>query len=325
MKREFQILLMLAGISVILVSLAGCSNKKVNKEPEGTVIAEFEWYGKQYITNEELEQKISNLPGYRQQNLAKKDKRLEYFNEDIIDERLKFLAAKDAGLHKSAEIEAKLNEYRHQLVVEKLAKQEVDDKISVTEDDMKDYHEKNKDKYIEPEKNKLTCIVLTDKETAEEALKKIKGGKDIAEVAKELSEMELNLWGGGNKFFDVNSYSWAPEFVKAVSEMKIGEVTPQIVVSEGRGEPVHIIFRKEEVKAPRQKELEEVKNDVQEAVQSEKRTERLNEWLGELYAKSKLEVYKDKIPAPVTETEESEAEATTETEATKEEAAKSEE
>jgi len=291
------------------------------------VIAEFDWNGKQYITNEELEQKIGELPEYRQQNLAKKDKRIEYFNEDVIDERLKFFAAKDAGLHKSTEVEAKLKEYLHQLMVEKLAKEQIDAKVEVTEDDMKDYYEKNKDKYIEPEKTKLTCITLADKEKAEEVFKQIKGGRDIAEAAKELSEMELNTGPGGSNngdtgYTNIKSYpSWAKEFVNAVSALKVGEITPEIVVQEVQGAPNYMIFRKEDVKPPRQKELKEVEDNVREAVENEKRTERLNKWLEELYAKSNLKIYKDKIPLPATETEESETEKPG-AEATKEEATK---
>jgi len=308
MKRKNQILFLLAGISVILISLTGCENKK----RQGTVIAKFRWhwYGaQQYITNEEMEQKISKLPEYRQQNLEKKERRIEYFNENIVDERLKFLAAKDAGLHKKSETEEKLREYLNQLMVEKLAKQEVDDKVSVTEDDMKDYYEKNKNKYIEPEKVRLTCIILEDKEKAEKVFRRIKRGEDIVELEKEVSDMELNLWPRGSDFIDVNNYR-VPEFVKAVSEVKVGQMTPEIVVQKVRDVPsYYIMFRKEEVKAPIQKTLEEVKEDVQGAVESANRRARMNEWVEELYTESNLKIFKDKIPPPTTETKESEAEA----------------
>jgi len=328
MKTKIQILFLLAGISVILASLTGCENKRVvraHKKPQDTVIAAFSWHGsKQYITSKELEQKISKLPGYRQQNLEKKEKRIGYFNEDIVDERLKFLAAKDAGLHKNSETREKLKEYLHQLMVEKLAKQEVDNKVSVTEDDMKDYHEKNKDKYIEPEKVRLTCITLADKEKAEEVFKQIKRGKGIAKLATELSEVGLNVGPGGRNngdtgLFGVNSYSWATEFAKAISALKVGQITSQIVVQDVRGVPNYIMFRKEEVKAPRQKTLEDekVKRDVRDVVESEKRTARMNEWVEEFKAKSNLKIYKDEIQLPADEPEAEKKETTESTEESK--------
>ena len=303
--------------------LSTVSYSTKSDSPQGTVIAEYEWGGKHYITLEEIDEEISEMPVYRRDRYKKKENKEEYL-KDKIEERLKIHAAKDASLDEEPEITDKVKEYLHQLMIEKLAEQEIDDKVQVLEDEMKQYYEEHKSEYVEPEKIRLTCITVTDEQRAKEVFERIQEGEDIIEVATELSEMQENVGPGGSNngdtdFFDPKSYTWAEELSKALSELEVGQITPEIVVQEVRGDSNYMIFRKEEIKPERQQEFDEVKDDIEYEVRRENRKKRLNEWVDGLRAQANFKLYPDKIPVPP----KAEEETTLETEQA-EEAPKSE-
>lgn len=319
-RRQGYIIICLTVVSVIVLSIVGCDVARRASRPQGTVIAEYNWHGKQYITLEEMEQKISEMPVYRRDRYKDKTGKEKYL-KDMIEESLKYLAARSAGLHEEPEIKEKIDEYRHQLVVEKLATQEIDEKVTVSDEDKRKYYEEHKSEYVEPEKVRLTAITLEDEKRAQKVFRQIRRGeKTITQAAKELSEMQENVGPGGNNngdtgFFTPKSFSWAEEFSKALANLKVGQMTSKIVVQEIRGTPNYMFFRKEEIQPSRQKTLEEVNNNVERSVRKEHRKARLKEWVDGLRAQANLKEYPERIPTLPKAEEETETETGAEEEA----------
>ena len=266
-----------------------------------TVLAEYTWLDTPYtFTFGELLDRFNRLSVYRQSQFNNRDEWVEYLNDEVM-KNLEVLEAKELGFGYGEEDERILTEYRHQLMVEALVEQEVDAKVSYDESDLQAYYEENKDKYVEPEKVRLTAITFTDKDEAEEMLKEIKAGRDIVEAARTLSEMGKNLGPGVRNYgdtglFDRKTYGHAEAFTEAAFSTPVGEITPEVIVQELQGDTYYMIFRVEEKKPPRQKTLDEVRPRVEDAVQKIKKRERLNEWLTSLKEKSKLRIYADRLP-----------------------------
>ena len=318
MKRKIHLTFFIAICASITMLSMVSYNTRSDSTQQGTVVAEYEWGGKHYITIEEIDQEISEMPVYRRDRYSKKENKEGYL-KDKVEEKLQIHAAEDAGLDKVPEITEKVEEYLHQLMIEKLAGQEIDEQVQVLEDEMKQYYEEHKSEYVEPEKVRLICITVTDEQRAKEVIERIQAGEDIGEVATELSEMQENVGPGGSSngdtdFFDPNSYSWAEAFFKAMSELDIGQVTPEAVVQEVREEVNYMIFRKEEIQPERQKEFDEVKDDIEYEVRKINRKNRLNNWVDGLRAKANFKFYPEKIPVPP----KAEEEEATETEGTEE-------
>ena len=283
------------------------------------ILAEYKWNGKPYqISLADLNAAISELPIYRQQNYETREDKAEYL-EELIDERLQILRAADDGFDSLAEHVKKLEDYTHQLMVEKLTEAEVDAKILVTDEDLMAYYQANLSEYIEEAKARATCITLDDEDFANETLDAIKAGKDIVEMAKELSESgKLANGPGTNQDDPGNTYMftkaasprWA-EFTEAVFEQEIGEMTDALFEVDVNDETFYLIFRKEEHHPDRQQEFDEVKSDVQRTVEREKKRARISEWVTEITEKGKLKTYPENIPEPPkmeeAETEESES------------------
>ena len=283
------------------------------------ILAEYKWNGKPYqISLADLNAAISELPIYRQQNYETREDKAEYL-EELIDERLQILRAADDGFDSLAEHVKKLEDYTHQLMVEKLTEAEVDAKIAITDEDLMAHYQANLSEYIEEAKARATCITLDDEDFANETLDAINAGKDIAEMAKELSEAGklangpgTNEDDPGNTYLFTKSVSagWA-EFTEAVFEQEIGEMTDALFEVDVNDETFYLIFRKEEHHPDRQQEFDEVKSDVQRTVEREKKRARISEWVTEITEKGKLKTYPENIPEPPkmgeAETEESES------------------
>ena len=225
------------------------------------VVAEFTWNGEtQKITDEDLEAEIEKLPAYRQENVNRTiPDKIEFLNE-FINEKLQLLSAKQNGFNNNKELLEKVEDYRHQLMVEQLTKIEVDEKISYSEEELRNYYQEHSDDYIVAEEVRTTCIsIKEDEELAQNALDQILEGTDIIDMAKKLSE-ENKLDGPGSGqndpgdtgFFDRNvSESWRP-FIDGAFELEVGEMTEELVEVEYGDEYYYMIFRKEEHRPERQ-------------------------------------------------------------------------
>ena len=277
------------------------------------VVAEFTWNGKvQKITVEDLEAEIEKLPTYRQENVnrAISDK-IEFLNE-FINEKLQLLNAKQNGFNDNKELLEKVEDYRHQLMVEQLTKIEVDEKVSYSEQELQNYYQEHSDDYIVAEEVRATCIsIKEDEELAQEMLDQITAGTDIVDIAKKLSE-ENKLEGPGSGqenpgdtgFFDKDvSESWKP-FIDGVFELEVGEMTEELVEVEYGDEYYYMIFRKEEFHPERQETFEEVNDQIERIIEREKKRERILEWVEEVTGKGNLRKYPDHIPESAVKTSE---------------------
>ncbi len=285
------------------------------------IIAEYSWDGMVYsVSLADLKAEIEDLSEYRQRKLRPREKKEEFLTE-LIEDKLKILAAAEKGYDEDPEHLEQAEDYKHQLMVEKISEMEVDEKINISEEDLLQYYEEHKSEeaYNEEAQCRATCISLTDKELAHTTLGEIKAGKDILEVAKELNEKN-KLKGPGARtrspgntgFFTKNiAPSWQP-FIDAVFAQEIGDMSESILEIEVEGTTYFLIFRKEEFKPARQKEFDEVRSRVEGRVEREKKQERIKNWIEEITANGKLTTFPDLIPEPPAEEETSENEESTE-------------
>jgi len=218
------------------------------------------------------------------------------------------MIAQDNDLQENEEIQEKIQDYLQELMLEKITDLEVEQKIKLTEDDLRLYYEENKEEYIDPEQVRLTCITVTNEERANETFQQIiEDGADIKELAQTLSDRgELEGPGadpedpGNTGFITYNSFSDVVKpFVDAAFALEIGHTHDEVIRAEVRGEPYFMIFRKEEEKAERQKPFEEVRDSVESSAEQEKRDKLLESWLSNLRDKAQVKVHEDLIQVPV--------------------------
>lgn len=276
---------------------------------DSTIVAEFNWNGKHHqISLADLEAAIAELVIFRQENYKTRTGKAEYLNE-MIDKQLKHLAALERGFDKDEALLEKAERVKQQLMIKRIAAIEVNEKITYTEEDLQQYYEAHKDKYVKDEQCRATCITLTDKNRAQEVLGLIKDGEDILDVAQELTKTE-ELIGPGSRgagdtgfFFRHDAPDWR-EFINAVFEQEVGEMTDEVVELETGNKKYYLIFRKEEYRPPSQRTLDEVRSSIEKAVEHEKKLQRMIEWVESLKQTGQIKIYLNHLPESLLEEQE---------------------
>lgn len=295
--------LLLLGILATHPIFYSCGDKAIGAD--GTVIAEFDWNGKQRITLEEMMQEISELPEYKQRQYQDKEG-LETYMLLMAESRLILSLARDEKLNEDPEILKKVQDYLHELMVKRITTQEVDDKLTLSEDDYIQYYETHKADYVRPAQVRLSCITLLDKDRADEAFTQIKGGKDILEVAQELSDRGELVGPGANPaspgdtdYISRNSFPTGTEpFLDAAFAGENGTLHDGVIEVEVQGQKYFMVFRKDDARDEYQKLLddEDVRKSVERKAEREKRQQLMDEWVRQLRERAEVKTYIDRIP-----------------------------
>jgi peptidyl-prolyl cis-trans isomerase SurA len=142
-------------------------------------------------------------------------------------------------------------ELRKQITIDKLVNKEITSKISVTDGEIKEFYEKNKETFNLPESYHIAHILVTpvadpdlhngkndDAKSPDEArqksarlLKDIQGGQDFGVVARESSEDPSSGPAGGDLNFQPLQAieNIDPRLAQAVQKMRVGETFPQVI------------------------------------------------------------------------------------------------
>ncbi len=182
--------------------------------------------------------------------------------------------------------------YKEKIMIRKLIDQKVGANIIITPLEVKNYYNDNKDKFLQPEEIQLMQILIKLKEapgvreealrTMREILKRIKEGCDFAGLAKEYSDGPYASDGGLMGY--VKKGDLMPQIEEIVFNLKDGESTGIIQSSLG-----YHIFKVEERKARRIKDLPEVRQDIEEYLYREKANQKLKGWIDSLAKSAYIE------------------------------------
>jgi foldase protein PrsA len=165
------------------------------------------------------------------------------------------------------------------LLTEKLLK----DRVKITDDQIKEYFEANKDTFAQKEQVEASHILVDDEKTAQEVKKKLDDGGDFDELAKEYSTDTSNADSGGELGY-FGKGEMVTEFDDKAFSMKKGEISEPVKTEFG----YHIIKvtgkkeAKEAVLADHKDEIKDILFD--QALQTEYGT-----WLAEKKKEYKIE------------------------------------
>ncbi|NLC46373.1 MAG: foldase [Firmicutes bacterium] len=136
--------------------------------------------------------------------------------------------------------------------------------VKVTEEEMKQYYEENKDDYKEPETVRARHILVKTEEEAKKIIEALDAGEDFAELAKAHGLDGTKDRGGDLGYFSYEEM--VPEFSAAAFALEVGQYTKEPVQTQFGYHVIKLEERNEE----KQYTLEEVKDSVQLAILSEK-------------------------------------------------------
>jgi peptidyl-prolyl cis-trans isomerase C len=191
-------------------------------------------------------------------------------------------------------------EYRQRiekgLAIKKLIEKETAAAIKISEEEKKDFYEKNKKEFEQPEAVQMSHILINVKPGAskeetekarkkiEEILAKVKAGEDFAELARKNSECPTSSKGGDLGY--VSKGKMVPEFEKAAFALKPGQVSDIVQTQFG----FHIIKVGE--KRPAQiLSYEKVEKGIENALMNQKSKEWITSYLKKLRAQTEIKKF----------------------------------
>ena len=155
--------------------------------------------------------------------------------------------------------------------------------IDITDEELTQYFEENKDVYGQQEQVAASHIFLEDEATAKEVEAKIKAGEDFAELAKTYS-IDTDTSEDGGDLGYISRGQMDEQFEEAAFALEKGAVSGVVQSAEG----YHII--KVTAKVPAEEAVfEDVKDEVYETVLEERINEEYMTWLTEKQEQYKIE------------------------------------
>ena len=165
--------------------------------------------------------------------------------------------------------------YRVKLSVltNKLQQSIVKTKATVTDAQISDYYNKNKQRFAQPETRDLEVVLAAKKANAQAALKAVKSGTKWATVAKKYSSDDASKSQGG-KLPGVTKGQQEKTFDAAIFSAKKGAITGPIKTQFG-----FYVFRVTKITPAKQQTLEQVKTTIKNLLQSQGQQKALNDFV----------------------------------------------
>ncbi|MDR1774271.1 MAG: peptidylprolyl isomerase [Clostridioides sp.] len=233
--------------------------------------------GEHEITSDEIENALKTMNQYQMMNYNTEEGKKQLL-EDLINQELFYLEAKEDGLDKEESFLNELEKIKVNLM-KQLAIAKVLNKITVTDEEKEAFYNDNKEKFIAPETASAKHILVETEEKANEILAKIKSEEiSFEDAAKEFSTCPSNMNGG-----DLGTFSkgqMVPEFEEVVFKMNNGELSEPVKTQFG----YHLI-KLGEKNPSAQVPFEDVKGDIEKNLTYQKQNDAYAQKINELKAK----------------------------------------
>jgi foldase protein PrsA len=199
--------------------VAKVGDKSISKEDLYTTLVDQ--YGDAALDTL-IAEKIVELESDKK-DLTVKDSEIEEELESIKESYGGEEAFNEALASSGASLDSVKKNVESFLLTEKLLK----DRVSISDDQITEYFEANKDSFAQEEQVQASHILVEDEETAKEVKSKLDDGGDFAELAKEYSTDTSNAEAGGELGFFAKG-EMVTEFDDKAFAMKKGEISEPV-------------------------------------------------------------------------------------------------
>ncbi|MCX7965935.1 MAG: peptidyl-prolyl cis-trans isomerase [Syntrophorhabdaceae bacterium] len=239
------------------------------------------------ITINEFNKELDKIPINMKMMVATQTGKKNYL-EKIIMKKLLLKEAKKENIEKEADFQERLKEIKEQLLIESLLKKKINVDAQITEADLKEYYEKNKESFKREREINTRHILLNTAEEARQIKEKIAKGEDFAELAKRYSIDPSAKANGGEIGFHPKG-TLLPEYEAAAFKLtKVGQVSDIVKTKFG----YHII-KLEGIRPPSYVPFEEVKDFIKQKIAQEKQTQALEKYITNLKSTAKITINED--------------------------------
>lgn len=221
--------------------------------------------GEKEITNIDIENALKSLDPYQAMQFNTEEGKQRLL-EDLVNQELFYIEAKEENLHNDENFKIEMKRIEENML-KQYAINRVLTSAKLTDEEVANFFEANKDKFVKPETASAKHILVDTEEQANDLLNKINSDEiSFEEAAKEHSSCPSKDADGDLGTFPRGQM--VPEFEEAVFSMNRGEVRGPVKTQFG----YHLI-KVEDIHEGGQSELAEVKDEIAKSLMYQKQNE----------------------------------------------------
>lgn len=203
------------------VVITACNKTPSGDTPAktGAVLAEINGAR---ITADDFKRQQDALPAYAKGGFVGEKGNKDFLDYLVIQE-LFYQEAIKKGVDKQPEVKSKIDDMTRKVVLDTYLRVEIEQKISVTDQDAKAYYDSHPEEFKGQEEIRASHILVGTEAEARDIKDKLKKGAAFDKLAKQHSKDPGSKDKGGDLGY-FRKGQMVPEFEKAVTELKKGEV-----------------------------------------------------------------------------------------------------
>lgn len=244
---------------------------------------------------------VSFSPPYMQQQLKKDAKQKEMLIKRIMDQKIISGLAREEGLDKKSALKEQLQYLIDDFLAKEYILSAVVEKVFVTEDELKEYYSRNKEKFTTPEQIQVSHILIKvsfgasgeektkARDKAKQILEWLKKGEKFQTLAGQYSEDPKSKATGGSLGY-ISRGQMPKSFEDVAFSLKPGEISNVVETDYG----YHII-QVEDHRESMTKTFDEVRSSIKENLTKELAMSKVEEFTRKAENDAGLEIYRDKI------------------------------
>ena len=227
---------MKATVLIIMACLVlGCNDNQKTASKEDILVS----IGSDSITVDEFHNSLNNLSLKQKSIYTSSPERLDEFLQTQINEKVLYNEALKRGIQDRPDIQKELDTYKKKLISKTLGREILDD-LELTDEEIKEYYDQNKQDY---ERMDISKIVIKykpdDEESKRSALSKsklivdrAKSGESFEDLAAEFSEDAFTKNKGGKAGY-VKKGMLPGDIESVIFSLKEGDITKPFEVENG--------------------------------------------------------------------------------------------
>ena len=258
-----------------------------------SAIALYQYDGGQ-ITAADLIGAAKSRKGNVLETLRDAEQVVSFAEQYIVPDLMIQEAAVRQGINREEEVAQWLEEQGKQLLVRVLRSKVLAERVTIAEDDLRQYYEANAERFLHPEQTEVQEILVRTEIEALQLKGMIEDGAAFGDLARRHSVRSLKVRDDEGRFH-VHRYE-SPQFggfVEAVVEAEIGELTGPVKVQEG-----YSIFKV--LSRERKREtFAEAEMRVRSQLRRQRHRNAFNEYMEELRSRyeSEVSIHEDRLEA----------------------------
>jgi len=234
------------------------------------------------LTIEDLIEELKRYPRHRRPRFRNKLEVQDFINSRMIPVHLLEQEAKAKNIQHDKTVKNQSNSFKENIMLNNIQTIQINDKLEITDDDIKNYFEEHREDYKNPEKREVQQLYVADQGLADNIVKRARRGEDFTKLFYRYNEKEsLNKNVG-----KVEITKGRAGIGKSSFEISSGEITDPIKIGTG-----FYIVKVLNIKEPTLKTFDEAKNIVSAKVRRIAYENREKEWIDDLRRRINYIVY----------------------------------